>query len=271
MDYKFFLGIGVAVAIVFAGAAVFTGFAKHMPAGSAGQDTLYQVSTIDALMQGVYDGTVEVGELKKQGNFGIGTFDRLDGEMIVLDGKVWQATSDGTVLLAPDNETTPFATVTYFTSDFRQAAPDRAINYSGFSSAMAAQLPSQNMIYAVKIHDTFPSVTVRAIPAQEPPYPTLAEAAKEQGVHTYPNITGTVVGFYTPVFLKGLNAQGYHLHFLADDHLRGGHVLDLMIPPESTVEYDVTPEFTMVLPTSGAFTGTDLSADLSSALATVEQ
>jgi len=271
MDYKFFLGIGVAVAIVFAGAAVYTGFVKHIPAESAGQDTLYQVSTIDALMQGVYDGDVTVAEIKKHGNFGIGTFDRLDGEMIVLDARVWQAKADGTVLPAADNQTTPFATVTNFDTDIRQTTTDSAMNFSGFATTMAAQIPSQNMIYAVKIHGTFPSVTVRAIPAQEPPYPTLTEAAKTQGVHTYTNVTGTVVGFYTPTFLKGLNAQGYHLHFLADDHLRGGHILDLVVPPESIVEYDVTPEFTMALPTSGAFAGTNLTADMSAALAAVEQ
>ncbi|MEN6397084.1 MAG: acetolactate decarboxylase [Methanoregula sp.] len=271
MNYKFFLGIGVAVAIVFAGAAVFTGFTRHIPADSAGQDTLYQVSTIDALMQGVYDGNVTVAELVKHGDFGIGTFDRLDGEMIVLDGRVWQAKADGTVLPAPDNQTTPFATVTYFKTDIRQTTPDREMNFSGFATTMAAQIPSRNMIYAVKIHGTFPSVTVRAIPAQQPPYPTLTEAAKTQGVHTYTNVTGTVVGFYTPVFLKGLNAQGYHLHFLADDHLRGGHILDLVVPPESIVEYDVTQEFTMALPTSGAFAGTNLTADMSEALAAVEQ
>ncbi|MDD1701568.1 MAG: acetolactate decarboxylase [Methanoregula sp.] len=271
MDYKFFLGIGLAVAIVFAGAVIYTNFAKHATADTAGQDTLYQVSTIDALMQGVYDGNVTVGELKKHGDFGIGTFDRLDGEMIVLDGRVWQAKSDGTVIPATDNQTTPFATVTYFSTDIRQATTDRAMNYSGFAAAMAAQIPSHNMIYAVKIHDTFPSVTVRAIPAQEKPYPNLTVASQEQGVHTYTNVTGTVVGFYTPTFLKGLNAQGYHLHFLADDHLQGGHILDLIVPPRSIVQYDVTPEFTMALPTSGSFAGTNLTADLSAALAAVEQ
>ena len=102
---------------------------------------------------------------------------------------------------------------------------------------MAAQLPSQNMIYAVKIHNTFPSVTVRAIPAQEQPYPNLTVASKEQQVYTFTNITGTVVGFYTPTFLKDLDTQGYHLHFLADDHKRGGHILDMTVPVDSTVQY----------------------------------
>ena len=238
MNYKFFLGIGVAVAIVFAGVAVYTGFTKHVPAANTPErDTLYQVSTIDALMQGVYNGDVTVGELKKHGDFGIGTFDKLDGEMIVLDGQVWQAKSDGTVSSAMDNQTTPFATVTYFSTDIRQNTTDRAMNYSEFSTVMAAQLPSQNMIYAVKIHNTFPSVTVRAIPAQEQPYPNLTVASKEQQVYTFTNITGTVVGFYTPTFLKDLDTQGYHLHFLADDHKRGGHILDMTVPADSTVQY----------------------------------
>ena len=271
MNYKFFLGIGVAVAIVFAGAAVYTGLVKHAPANSPERDTLYQVSTIDALMQGVYDGDVTVGEFKKHGDFGIGTFDKLDGEMIVLDSQVWQAKSDGTVSPAMDNQTTPFATVTYFDTDIRQTTSDRAMNFSEFTTTMAAQLPSQNMIYAVEIHGTFPSVTIRAIPAQEQPYPNLTVASKEQRVYTFTNITGTVVGFYTPTFLKDLDTQGYHLHFLTDDHQRGGHILDMTVPADSTVQYDVTPYFTMALPTSGAFVGTNLTADMSTALAAVEQ
>jgi len=271
MDTKFFLGIGLAIAIVFAGTAVYTGFAKHSGTNTADRDTMYQVSTIDALMQGVYDGTVTIGELKKHGDFGIGTFDKLDGEMIVLDGNVWQAKADGSVVEAQDSQTTPFATVTYFDTDIRQMTLDHTTNESAFVEYLAEKLPTGNMIYGVKVHGTFPSVTVRAIPAQEKPYPNLTVAAQNQGVHTYTNVTGTIVGFYSPVFLQGLDAEGYHLHFLADDDTEGGHILDATIPADSTVQYDVTPYFTMVLPTSGAFTGTDLSGNVGGALAAVEQ
>jgi acetolactate decarboxylase len=271
MNKNFFLGIGLAVAIVFAGAAVYSGLAKQAPVNSADRDTLYQISTISALMQGVYNGTIPVGDLKKHGDFGIGTFDRLDGEMIVLDGKVWQAKADGTVSPATDDQTTPFATVTYFSPDFRQATPDQAVNFSLFSAEMAARLPTQNMIYAVEIHGTFPSMTVRAIPAQEMPYPNLTVASAGEHEYTFNNITGTVVGFYTPVFLKDLNTQGYHLHFLSDDHTRGGHILDMTVPAASSVEYDITPYYTVVLPTTGAFAGINLTADMSGAVAAVER
>jgi acetolactate decarboxylase len=89
-------------------------------------------------------------------------------------------------------------------------------------------------------------------------------------VYTYSDTTGTVVGFYLPVFLKGLNVGGYHLHFLSDDGNTGGHILDLEIPANATAEYDITPAFEMHLPTSGAFMGVDLSQDLSQELARVE-
>ncbi|MDP3564654.1 MAG: acetolactate decarboxylase [Methanoregula sp.] len=271
MDTKFFLGIGLAIVLVFCGAAVYTTFSK-LPAVSAvpaEHEVLYQVSTIDALMKGVYDGILPVGEMKKHGNFGIGTFDALEGEMIVIDGKVYQAKADGNVYTALDTATTPFATVTWFERDFT-ATVEKPVNFSIFSTEMGARLPSQNMIYAVRIQGTFPQMKVRAIPAQQKPFPTLTDAAKNQSVYTYTNATGTVVGFYTPVFFKGLNVAGYHLHFISGDRLIGGHILDFTVPANTTVEYDITPAFAMPLPTSGAFTGVDLSQDLTKELAKIE-
>jgi acetolactate decarboxylase len=271
MDTKFFLGIGLAIVLVFCSAAVYSSLTRLPTASSVPQDreTLYQVSTIDALMQGVYDGIQPVGEIKKHGDFGIGTFDALEGEMIVLDGVVYQAKSDGRVYSVPDNTTTPFATVTYFEPDFN-ATIGRPMNFSWFSTDMSARLPSQNMIYAVRMQGTFPHVKIRAIPAQQKPYPTLTDAAKNQSVYTYADARGTVVGFYTPVFFKGINVAGYHLHFISDDRHTGGHILDFEVPANTEVEYDITPEFEMLLPTKGAFIGVDLSQDLSQRLARVE-
>jgi acetolactate decarboxylase len=267
---KFVLGIGLAIVLVFAASSVYSHFVKAAPA-PADRETFYQVSTIDALMQGVFDGVQPVGELKKHGDFGIGTFDALDGEMIVLDGVVYQAKADGHVYPAADNETTPFATVTYFDDDLSSLTTGQPMNLSVFTSTMEKQLPTGNMIYAVRMHGTFPTMKVRAIPAQQKPYPTLSNASLQQSVYRYSDTTGTVIGFYTPVFFRGLNVAGYHLHYLSDDHTTGGHILDFTVPANMTVEYDITPGFTMALPTNGTFTGVDLSQDLSGALAKVEK
>jgi acetolactate decarboxylase len=164
-------------------------------------------------MQGVFEGVQSVKELKKHGDFGIGTFDALEGELILLDGVVYHAKADGRVYPASDSYTTPFATVTYFDRD-RSFTPGTVMNYSVFSSAMSSQLPSQNMVYAVRMHSTFPFMKVRAIRAQHKPYPTFPEAAKNQSVYSYTNATGSIIGFYTPVFFRGLNIEGYHLHFI---------------------------------------------------------
>ena len=46
-------------------------------------DTLYQVALLQSLVQGYYDGIVTVGELSRHGDTGIGTFEGVNGEMIV--------------------------------------------------------------------------------------------------------------------------------------------------------------------------------------------
>jgi acetolactate decarboxylase len=266
---KFFLGIGLAIVLVFFAVSVYSQFTRNSTVPSD-RETLYQVSTIDALMQGVFDGIQPVAEIKKHGDFGIGTFDALDGEMIVLDGIVYQAKADGRIYRVPDSLTSPFATVTYFDRDFT-VATGSPMNFALFASTMADRLPSQNMVYAVRMQGTFPFLKVRSEPPQQKPYPTLTKALQNQSVYSYTNATGSVVGFYTPVFFKGLNVAGYHLHYISDDRQTGGHILDFIVPVNTTVEYDITPEFDMVLPTNGTFTGIDLSRDLSQELAKAEK
>jgi acetolactate decarboxylase len=268
-NLRFFLGIGVAIVIVFAGASTYTSLQKNA-AAHVDRETLYQVSTIDALMQGAYEGSQPVSEIRKRGDFGIGTFDALDGEMIVLDGTVYQARADGKIYPVQDTATSPLATVTWFDRDL-VVQTDRQMNSSEYGEYIASRLPSQNLIYAVKVHGTFPLMKVRAIPPQQKPYPNLTEAAKSQSVHEYRNITGTIVGFYTPVFFKGLNVAGFHLPFIDDSRSNGGHVLDFVVAPGTGTELDSTAGFAMALPTSGTFTGVNLSQDLSGALAKVEK
>ncbi len=190
--------------------------------------------------------------------------------MIMLDGVVYQAKADGHIYRVPDGLTTPFAAVTYFDRDFT-VTTGSPMNFTLFASTMADRLPSRNMVYAVRMQGTFPSLRVRSEPPQQKPYPTLTEALQNQSVYSYANTTGTVVGFYIPVFFEGLNVAGYHLHYLSDDRQTGGHILDFTVPVNTTVEYDITPEFDMVLPTTGAFTGVDLSQDMSEALARLEK
>ena len=131
---KLFLVIAFAIMFILFVALVYALLAGNI-GDSAHRETLYQVSTIEALQQGVFDGIQPVGELRQHGDFGIGTFDALNGEMIVLEGIVYQATADGRVSVIPDTTTTPFATVTYFENDFTIATIE-PMNFSAFMSEM---------------------------------------------------------------------------------------------------------------------------------------
>ena len=232
-------------------------------------DVLFQVSTIDALLQGVFDGFYTFEDLETHGDFGIGTFDSLDGEMIALDGDYYQIKADGVAYPVQGNMTSPFSTVTYFQAD-QTIAIQNASNFTELSRQLDEQLPSRNAFYAVRIDGTFPYIKTRSVPKQEKPYPRLADAVKNQSVFEFTNTTGTVVGVWAPDFSKGLNVPGYHLHFITADRKAGGHILDLQVD-EALAKVDITAGFAMQLPTTGDFYNVDLTQDLQSELQKIEK
>jgi acetolactate decarboxylase len=235
----------------------------------AGNDILYQVSTIDALLQGVYDGVLSFRELKTHGDLGIGTFDRLDGEMLALDGNYYQIKTDGIAYPVSENMTTPFATVTHFEADenFRVEKP---MNLTELEQYLDRNLTSENLFYAIKVDGNFSYLKARSVPMQEKPYRKLADAVSNQTVFEFKNISGTVAGFRTPDYVSGINVPGYHLHFITADRSAGGHVLELELE-NGTAAIDTTTAFFMELPTSGNFSKVELGQDLKAEMETVEK
>jgi acetolactate decarboxylase len=232
-------------------------------------EVLYQYSTIDALLAGVYDGQLTNGELKRQGNLGLGTFNALEGEMVVLDGRVYQVTVDGKAAPAPDGGKTPFAAVTSFTP--KNFVPlKKAANFTELTKSIDQALPTKNIFYALKIEGRFSQVKARSVPKQTRPYPPLAKAVEKQAVFTFMDVEGTMLGFRCPPFAKGVNVPGYHLHFLTKDRTRGGHVLDCSLE-NLTVQIDPTSKFTLVLPSGPDFYRLDLDQDKSVELKRVEK
>src|SRR5438132_1663193 len=68
---------------------------------------MYQISTSTALVEGVYSGSILSSALLEHGDFGVGTFEGLDGEMVILDGEIYQAA--GNVRRRSDDFPVPFA------------------------------------------------------------------------------------------------------------------------------------------------------------------
>jgi acetolactate decarboxylase len=253
------------VLIIVASIALFSGCAGL----SRPRDTVFQVSTLDALLKGIYDGEATIGEVRRHGDFGIGTFAALDGEMVMLDGDCYRVTADGVAhLVGPDTQT-PFCAVTFFETDVSRSVSG-PVDFPGLQKIVGEILPTENIFYAVKARGTFDEMRVRSVPRQEKPYPPLTEVVKDQPVHTFHDITGTLVGFVCPEYVAGVNVAGWHLHFIADDHSVGGHVLAFSAK-DLVVDIDETPSFALYLPTDAAFYGTDLSGDTSDAIKRVEK
>jgi acetolactate decarboxylase len=98
---------------------------------------VYQTSTMAALLDGIYDGDVTIAELLTHGDFGLGTFNHLDGEMVVLDGSCYHLRSDGSATTASPQDKTPFAAVLWFRPD-----PTRNIKESAERATLTAQIDS---------------------------------------------------------------------------------------------------------------------------------
>ncbi len=232
------------------------------------ENVLYQVSTIDALLGGVLEGDVDFKTLKKKGDFGIGTFNGLDGEMLAFDGDFYQVKSDGAVIQAADHLKTPFCSVVFFnqTKKIHLKAPSV---FQDLSRTLDPLLPSENLIYALRIDGVFEYIKTRSVPRQEKPYPKLTEVVKTQPVFEFENVRGTLIGFRFPNYMKGLNVPGYHFHFLKEDREGGGHVLDWKIGGVDIKIAEIST-FHMAIPREDEFYKMDFSADKSADLAKVE-
>jgi acetolactate decarboxylase len=222
-------------------------------------DTIYQFSVIDALLEGVYDGEITCAELKENGDFGLGTFDDLDGEMLELDGVIYQVKADGNVYKINDMETSPFAAVTFFETDIQEDI-NTEITGQGLASYIEELLPSKNLMYAVKITGTFSYMKTRSVAAQEKPYPRLVDVTKDQSVFEFNDTEGTIVGYWMPEYINGINVPGYHLHFITADRTAGGHILDYTIS-SGTIEIDSCDSFYLELPENENYQSIGFSAD----------
>jgi len=232
-------------------------------------DVLFQVSTIDALLQGLYDGEVTFRDLGEHGDFGIGTFQALDGEMVALDGEFYQIRSDGSCHAVKGATRTPFAAVTFFEPDLRLSV-DQSMEYGELETFLTDALPTGNIFYAVKVTGEFEYVKARSVPKQEKPYPLLVDVVTFQPTFEFEDARGTLVGFRCPAYVKGINVPGYHLHFIDEKRQSGGHVLECRVR-QATIEIDLTPGFEMVLPDSRAFYELDLAGDKATELDKVEK
>lgn len=233
------------------------------------KDVIFQNAPINSLMAGCYTGSMSIGGLKDHGNFGLGTVDALDGEMIVLGGNFYQIRSNGEVNALKDNDTSPFATLTFFNAE-QNLDPEKPLDFNALKTYLDEELPSSNLLYAIKVEGRFSTIKVRSVARQDKPYPILTEAIGEQKICELKDREGTLVGFRFPPYMTGVNAVGYHFHFLSKDKRAGGHVLDFQTGA-ALIKVDNVRNFLMELPENKEFLEFHSGIDSSQAIAKVEK
>ncbi len=230
-------------------------------------EAVFQNAPLCGLMEGIYRAGTSLRDLLQHGDFGLGTFNDLDGEMVLLDGRFYQLRADGKAYRPDPDCLTPFATVTRF-SPFITETVAGPLDYTALRGLLEGLLPSENSLYAVRVDGAFDHVRVRSVPPQPEGRP-LVEVAREQTEFTVDSLSGTLAGFWFPSFLEGVNVPGWHLHFLDSERAWGGHLLECGAR-DLTVSLQHVPRLSMDLPVTLDFMTTrfgtrDLAAEIAEA------
>jgi len=190
------------------------------------RELFYHYSIWYAFVNKVFEGDLLVSELKTKGDIGLGSYTKLDGELIMLDGVPYKVTEDGKVSVPSDDAKIVYANATFFEED-KKFSISEPVNYEKLRGMINANLGSKNLFYGFKIHGNFNYIKCGGLNKQEPPFKDgLDVLIPNRPVFETKNISGTMVGFFCPEFIGNVNVAAYHLHFISDDKSFGGHVME---------------------------------------------
>lgn len=190
-------------------------------------DILFQVGTVGSLLQGVHESEVSVETFSKHGDFGIGTFEATDGELIALDGKVYHIDSQGHAKIAPLEKHIAFAATTFFERTAPIEELQHILNYHDLIQALDARITSKNYIYAIRIDGVFVNMKARSLITQQKPYRPFKDILTDiQTIFEFTKTQGSIIAFRIPEFMSGINFSGYHMHYIDIDRQKGGHLFE---------------------------------------------
>ncbi|MCF6269386.1 MAG: acetolactate decarboxylase [Melioribacteraceae bacterium] len=188
-------------------------------------DDIYQYSSKNILLENDYVGDLTVGEIKRKGNFGLGTFNMFDGELVFYETNVYQAKTDGTINEMPNDKLSPYVVTKFFEADTTITFPNN-ISLDSLKAILLPIVENTNTPLAIKIDAKFKTLKSRSIDKVDNESIELTEIIANQTEFDFTNVKGTVIGFWYPQYFDGVNFPGFHFHVLLDDLSGGGHLLD---------------------------------------------
>ena len=236
------------------------------------EHTLYQLALFQSVALGEYYGYRTIAQFKEHGDIGMGIFEAVNGELIMLDGVVYQALSDGSVIVPSDDVLIPYGNAAFFEAD-AQISHVAAAGFPELEGLLNEQVvrTGPNQFFFVKITGHFPYASVRSELKQEEPYRMLNIALRtDQLKYEYQNLDGTIVGLYCPPYMQSMNAPGWHFHFISDDRTKGGHMTAGSLS-DCSVQVNRISRFTVDIPDTDSFNRKDLGQDVMAAIREAER
>jgi acetolactate decarboxylase len=234
------------------------------------RNNLYTIGVGAGLIGGLYDGNYSYHSLKQHGNFGLGAPDKLDGELVVFQGKVYQTQYTGKTFQVDDKQLTPFAMVNFFHAD-KKITIANAINKESLFHLLDSILPNMNGMYAIHISGKFNYIKTRAFPpVKEHDHTPLAAMLHLQRFFEFNTVSGDLIGYRLPAYMDNTNISGYHFHFLSAQKDAGGHIIDLKAD-NITIEIDQLDSYTVHVPSNSDFEQFDFKKNRAEDIKSVER
>lgn len=219
----------------------------------AAQDAIYYASLNRTVRLGHYDGVKTLKEIKQHGNFGLGSIDRIAGELVMVNDTAYQFSADGKAKVMDSQTKLPFAAVKFFKTE-KTYELEKPYTLKELQSFLDSVL-YKNSFAAIRITGQFNTVEHFCYQPQQKPYRPIEQADKKITVST--NVSGTLVGFHSPHAAEVINSPEYHFHFLNAQRSSGGHVESCLIK-KVRIEIDYADQLTIYLPDPASLADIDL-------------
>lgn len=216
---------------------------------------MYQVSTLNALLLGYTRTVVTVQDLLANGDTGLGTFENVNGEMIVVDSHCYRASDNGDVTEMPPDRGVPFASVSFLkgSKKFEIGPVENIDDLKTLLNLKIEEGFGLNSMHMVRIDGFFETVDARSENGLKSQHVELKDILNlNQKSFVFSNVSGSLVCIYYPDYMAGINASGWHFHFVSDDRSKGGHVFNITMQ-HGAAFLDKISKIEMQLPWEASF------------------
>lgn len=221
--------------------------------------TLFQGSTFLSLNNKNYEGSWKIQDILKQGNYGLGTFHKTNGEMIIKNGIAYLADENLNLSVAKNSVKSPFYVVGNIGNEFKNSILNSEINMNDFFSKLENDLNLKNYPIIFNIETNLINATIRSVKEQQIPFTKFIEGLEKYEVRKhFEKIKGNLIGVWFPKHFSSINVPGFHLHFVDSENKIGGHVLNFSINGKYKISFEKMINLNLNLPNNETFENSDI-------------